>query len=491
MTEHAARDVLLVRAIEAEDGAAAVLTREDRQHADAVALRESPLRDPSDRAATAAFLADRARVALERLDARYPKLQRVRILGRWPPWLNWFVPGGALAAGLVTNAIEGDRLNILAFPLLGMIAWNLAVYASLLISWTRRAARPRRGPDPAGPLLNWLLAPSAAQLAGHPTLERAVGRFGRDWVTAATPLTRARAHRTLHLSAAALAAGVLAGMFARARYTAEYTAGWAGTWAGAEAEIAALLKIVLGPASALTGISLPGVERLAQLRGAGENAGDWLILWMVTAALFVIVPRLLLALGSFVRAARLQRRMAIDDDLYVRRVCRNAAGHAPRVRVVPYGFELPGQEAGQLKALLAQVLGDKTVVEIDPPVAYGQEDQWLAAHESQIRGADQLILLFNLSSTPEAENHGAMASGLRQRLGTGLEVSVLLDDSAFMRRHRGQPSAPRRLEERLQAWKTVLAAAGMEPVLVSLGRVSDDRDALRKLEQALVPGAGR
>jgi hypothetical protein len=487
LSEKAARDVLLVRAIEAEDTAAAVLTREDRQVATAAALRSNPLPDPPAPRETGAFLKHRAEIALDKLIGRYPKLQRARDLARWPQWLNWALPTGALLIGLASNAIDGDRLNILAFPLLGMIAWNLAVYLWLLIGWMRRAAGRGGGDRPVGRSFDWMLSPPTTQLAGHPTLERAVTRFGRDWVAAAAPVTRARASRTLHLSAAAFAAGLLAGMFARARYTAEYTAGWAGTWAGAEAEIAALLNVVLGPASALTGIALPGVERLRELRGAGENAGDWLILWMVTAALYVIVPRLLLALGSFMRSERLKRRVPVASDLYVRRVVRDAAGRARRVRVVPYGFELPAGGADRLKRLLGEVLGEKASIKVDPPVAYGREDEWLEAHGGELTRSDQLILLFNLASTPEAENHGAMLTGLRQRLGNAVELSVLLDDSSFLHKHRGQASAARRLEERLHAWRAVLAAGGLEPVRVSLDQGQSGDGALA-LERALVGG---
>jgi hypothetical protein len=486
LTEEAARDVLLARSIEAEDKASAILTGEDRQHATALALQLNSFRDkPSDRD-TASFLASRASVALDRLVSRYPKLQRARNLARWPGWLNLALPGSAFVLGLMTNAIEGDQLNILAFPLLGMIAWNLVVYAWLLVTSLSRA-RHGSADRPLSRTFEWILSPSSAQLAGHPTLERAVTRFSQEWVRTATPLNRTRANRTLHFSAAAFATGLLAGIFARARYTAEYTASWAGTWAGAEAEIAALLKVVLGPASALTGITLPTAERLRELRGAGENAGDWLILWMVTAALYVILPRLLLAFASSLRTERLKRRLPLEHDFYVRRVVRDAVGAACRVRVVSYGFEPSGEAPAKLKRLVAEVLGDKATFEVEAPVAYGHEDEWLSAHGHELTHSDQLILLFNLASTPEAENHGAMLSGVRQRLSNAVELLVLLDDSAFVHRHRGQASVKRRLDERLNAWRAVLARSNVEPIRVSLDH-DEHGDAARALERTLLRG---
>ncbi len=490
LPEDAARDVLLVRAVESEDPQAGVQTRDDRQYATAAALSAAPLGESADRRQTAAFLARRAALALDRLVARYPMLQRPRNLTRWPRWLNWVLPLTALVVGLATNAIEGDRLNILAFPLLGMLAWNLAVYLWLLVTAVRRwlAADKRASGPPA--IVGWMLRPASGHLAGHPTLERSVVRFGRDWAAAAEPLTRSRASRTLHLSAATFALGIVAGMFARARYTAEYSAGWAGTWAGAEAEIAALLKIVLGPASALTGIALPTVERLRELRGAGENAGDWLILWMVTAILFVIAPRLVLALGSLVRSAQLRRRLEIPHDFYVRRVLRDAIGRGRIVRVVPYSFEPTREAHDKLRRLLVAALGEKTTVETDTTVPYGDEDEWIARQGERLGQADQLIILFNLASTPEAENHGAMVQGVRNRLGNEAELTVLLDDSSFMHKHRGQPSGPRRLDERLQAWRAVMTACAIEPIRVSLNSDSDPDEA-RVLEQALLHSTGR
>jgi hypothetical protein len=245
--------------------------------------------------------------------------------------------------------------------------------------------------------------------------------------------------------------------------------------------------VVLGLASGITNIALPTEARLRELRGAGENAGDWLTLWMVTAALYVIVPRLLLALGSFMRSQRLKRRLPVEHDFYVRRILRDAVGRTRRVRVVPYGFEFAGQAVDTLKRLLAQVLGDKAAIELDPPVHYGSEDQWLQSNGAQLTQSDQLILLFTLSSTPEAENHGAMVSGVRQRLGNAVELLVLLDESGFVHRHRGQASAQRRLEERLSAWRSVLALADIDPIRVHLDQEADDK-AAGELERALISG---
>jgi len=487
LSESEAIDVLLVRAIETEDSDALVLTRDDRQYATAAALSGQPMPDDPRRSETAAFLAARARRALERLTARYPTLERVRTLSRWPRWLNWAVPLAALAVGFVSHRLDGERLNILAFPLLALIAWNLAMYVVLAArALLSSATRKDRSGHPLRHALEWLVRPASARLAAQPTLERGVALYARNWADAAGPLTHARASRTLHIGAAMFAIGILAGMLLRARYTANYSAGWSGTWAGAENEIAVLLRIIFGPASLITGIALPSVERLRELRGGGENAGDWLILWAVTATLFVIVPRLVLAAFRGARAAMLARRIAVPDDFYLRSLLRDATGRATSLRVIPYGFALADPARDQLQASLRGAVGEKSRIAVEPEIPYGNEDDWLAANGADLGQSDQLVVLFNLSSTPEAENHGALVAGIQAALrGAPTAVTVLLDDSGFRHRLRGQPSADRRVDERVAAWRSMLAACGAAPTVVSLSE-TDERAAARTLEQALM-----
>lgn len=491
LREDEAIDVLLVRAIEAEDADALVLTPDDREYASAAALSFQPLANPPSSRDRAIFLSRRSTLALDRVTARYPMLDRVRSLSRWPRWLTWSVLLGALAAGLATDVIGGKQLNILAFPLLALIAWNLAVYLVMALHAVLRRTRPKHSQaHPLRHALEWVVRPASARLAGQPTLERAIVRFAGDWSQAAGAITHARASRTLHLGAALFAIGVLAGMLLRARYASNYTAGWSGTWAGAEAEIWVMLKIILGPASVITGIPLPSLERLRELRGGRENAGNWLLLWAVTAGLFVILPRLILAAASGARATFLARHLNIADDFYLRSLIRNALGCAGNARIVPYGLQLSDAARERAVRLLTAALGQKTRVHVDPPIAYGAEDEWLAGEGEQLAAGDQLILLFSLASTPEAENHGALVQGVRKRIGTtGTQLLVLLDDTNFRRKLGTGASAQRRLQERLDTWKSVLAATGVSPLSISLNPIDEAPEAQR-IEQALLRAGG-
>jgi hypothetical protein len=61
----------------------------------------------------------------------------------WRPWVGWLVVAIAFALGLMVDAIGPDqRVNILAFPLLALLAWNLIVYLLLIGSSLFSIAAP-------------------------------------------------------------------------------------------------------------------------------------------------------------------------------------------------------------------------------------------------------------------------------------------------------------------------------------------------------------
>ena len=138
------------------------------------------------------------------------------------------------------------------------------------------------------------------------------------------------------------------------------------------------------------------------------------------------------------------------------------------------------------RSMLAAALGEKVSVSFDPPVAYGQEDEWIAANARELSESDFLVLLFSLSSTPEAENHGAFARAVRKQLGNGsTSLIVLLEEGALRRRLEGSPSAERRLAERRQSWSAVLAGSGLEGIPVSLDAATEEQ-AAQSLERSLL-----
>lgn len=496
MTEDEARDLLLVRAVELNDLAEMTLTAEDQRLATAAGLsaqsenRRAPSREQEDEV----FLVKRSAFASARIVTRSPVLARAANGVRWPSWIGWSAPLGALAIGVVTNEIDnGQRLNIIAFPLMGMLAWNLAVYAWLAAGWLRglRHAAPERHEAGFGArLLSWS---AKRRSRDDSSAGLAVTRFVDDWLTASAPLTQVRSTRTLHLAAAALAAGVVLGMYGRA-LGLEYRAGWESTFIDA-ATLARIVEIVLGPASALTGLTLPEAAELEALRWRpgklGENAGRWIHLYATTAAIFIIGPRLLLATWNAAKAWSLRRRFPVPgrEDFYVRRLLREARDDGTVVRVIPFSFHLHQEAEQRLRRLLTGVLGDRTRVATDAPIAYGTEEVWLASAAIDPE-TDHVLALFNLSATPEAETHGAFLTALQRRIAechSGASLTAVVDDSAYRLRLAGQAGSGQRLETRRLAWDTVLQRAGAVPLIIDLSEV-DEFALIQRVEGALMGG---
>ena len=127
MNEAAARETVLVRAIETADAGRAVWSDEDR----AWATRAASEITGSD-AAPDTFVARRASLALERLRTRHPAFARALRAVTWRPWIVPVLAVAAFALGIAADQLGPTRrVNILAFPLLALLAGT---------SWSTRSS---------------------------------------------------------------------------------------------------------------------------------------------------------------------------------------------------------------------------------------------------------------------------------------------------------------------------------------------------------------
>jgi hypothetical protein len=329
-----------------------------------------------------------------------------------------------LALGLLVDAVgSAGRINILAPPLLGLLLWNVAVYALLVVMQLRGgvgAPRPLRR-----------------------ALSRALQRLGVADASQVAP--------ALHAGAAAFALGALAAMYLRG-VAFEYRAGWETTFLSVDT-VQRVLAVVLGPASRLTGLPLPGAAELDTLhfrRGGGENAARWIHLYAVTVLLVVVLPRALLALV----AARQARRPEPAADMRP----------ALAVHVLPYSYRVARESLPALAGALERNAGRRVAMSVAEPLPLGAEDELERLMPADAPPA--LAALFTLNATPEAENHGAFVAALAAR--TREPLVVLVDESAFVRRFTG-PDATKRRDERRRAWSDVMQARGVTPQFVDRG----------------------
>jgi hypothetical protein len=130
-----------------------------------------------------AFLIRRAERVLDRLRSRSPAVTHILALAGGVTWLGRFVLLLAFAAGVSLSALDGSRrINILAFPLIGLIAWNLLVYVLLFVTWIRSRGRPATGFWSAAVYERWI-ASRIESLMRHSTrynvpLTTGLRRFG-------------------------------------------------------------------------------------------------------------------------------------------------------------------------------------------------------------------------------------------------------------------------------------------------------------------------
>lgn len=493
MTEDDARSALLVRAVETSPTGQVAWTDDDRAWANRAAAEVE-----GEGASSDAFIARRARLAAERLSNRERSVRRALRALEWRPWVGWALALAALAIGAASDAIGGtQRVNVLAPPLLALMAWNILVYVALgMRAFASLMGRKRRPPGPMARLIA-----RAAHAAGARHLPGAdapaLVRFASDWAQAGASLNASRIARVLHVAAIAFALGALAGLYVRG-LGLEYRAGWESTFLDA-ASVRRVLDFVLGPASWITGVALPDVSRLEAMRfpaSTGEPAGTWIHLHAVTVALVVVLPRLLLAIGARLREHRLATRFPVSlDDAYFSALARAHRGEAANVAVVPYSHQPTPQATLGLRAMLGAVLGSPMNLAVAPPVAYGDEDS-AAAGLVGTAGPTLVVALLPSTATPEDDAHGAFVDALSAALPAGATLLALVDESGFVARFGdADPTATRRREERRLAWMRFFAARERRPLIVDLERTTAPvaeralREALDRLSGHPMPQA--
>lgn len=451
--------VCWVRAVEQGAGDAVPWHEADAAWASAEARRA--VGESDDRATALAFVVARAQLAQRRLAERdgawRAPLQGNAEAPRAWRWLLW-IGAGLLAALIVGNVLgPTQRINLLAPPVLLLLAWNLVVYALLLVApgkglsaWLARAidqARTRfSGRGVAAPLM------------------AVRARFAAEWALATRGVQQPRVAAALHLAAALLALAVVASMYV-VGLAFDYRAGWDSTWLDAQA-VQRLLATVLAPASAVSGIALPDAAELARLRFAegssGERAGRWIHLYAVTLAMAVIAPRLALAAWAGWRARRAAAGLALPlDEPYFRALLRDGPQRPRPVTVLPYSYTLGAAQQAALVPALVAAIGPGAQPRLVPSLPLGAEDDL----KSHLPGdlAPDVAVLFAASATPERESHGAFVRALVAALPRGAQLAVLVDESG-LRQHAGRASdAELRLTQRRAAWQRLLHDLSLPP----------------------------
>ena len=434
------------------------------------------------------LLAFRAQRLLAQVRLRSPAVDHVLAVAGGLTWVGRAALVLAFLVGLSLSTLDGSRrINILAFPLIGLIAWNFFVYALLIVVWIKR-----RGSTPAaipwvgrfyerwiGARIDGLLKQS---MRFNAPLAAALQRFARDWAQVEHPLLLERAERLMHCAAALVAAGLIAGLYIRG-IALRYEAGWESTFLGPES-VHALLAVLYGPGARLSGIGLPSISGINALRWTGVSGGgeaaSWIHLIALTAVLYIIVPRLILACMSGFKLWRLSKNPPLPGALigYGRAALAGTAGGAlhESAGIVCFAYEPTPAAIAGLQTLLAATLGAIIKVKMRASIHYGQEDEFRAALTgSDADATDWNVLLMTAASTPEVENHGAVINALRDSLVRKSQprpLLIVIDTGPYAARMQGDATFEQRLRERRNLWSEFVAGYGMRACIVDLSHIT-------------------
>ena len=313
----------------------------------------------------------------------------------------------------------------------------------------------------------------ARSRAFNAPLAEALQAFAREWYESTKSLSLARATRVFHLAAAAVGVGLIGGLYMRG-IAFDYQAGWESTFLDAP-RARAVLAALYGPASWLTGIAVPDLAQLEATRwragAGGEPAARWIHLMAASALLYVVLPRLVLALAATAAALRLSLRAAPPASLaaYFRASFAAIDGAVAKASalIAPYACELSPGALARLIAWLPGATGGVLDVNARASVPHGEEDRYLATVLGG-EAADFIVLPFSLASTPEDENHGKVIGGVRELLaqaGPHARLLVVIDEAPYSDRMSGSPE---RIAERRALWRRFVEAHGVKPAFVSL-----------------------
>lgn len=480
MLEHSALEVVAVRAIETQDREGSIWTDAERAWAS-----RSAAQAVGEQAAPERFLAKRASLLLEHPAGRNKRLlAQVRGM-HWQPWYGWAAVSAAGILGALIDRIGAShRVDLLAPPVLALIGWNLAAYLILLA--THRSGTSHV-PGPLRRLTMRIVqftpasgfpASRAAFASGDAVNSASLANLTRVWFILAKPLYGARVGRILHSAAAALALGVILGLYFRG-LVSEYKATWESTFLDASF-VHGMLAVILAPGAWLTGIPVPDAAHIQSIRApSSENAAIWLHLYAASMFLIILVPRIGLALHAWRKERRLARNFPIPlDDRYFQVLLRGFRAKAERVRVVPFSYTLSQAARSGLETILARSFGGGASLIFEAPIRW-QDDESVVSRISS-EGREPVIVVFNLTATPEDDVHGAFVEALKEHL-AGHDLIAVVDGSEFESRWPGDDS---RLEKRRSAWSALFTTRRLPMAYVNLAN-PDLKKADSAIDEAL------
>ncbi|MBC7602002.1 MAG: DUF3482 domain-containing protein [Ramlibacter sp.] len=348
MGEPAARRIVLMRAIEQSDAQGKLLSAAEREQIDhdvrkaAIAPTATGHRPP--RLTASQFLDARAHRVLDAMQERSADLSDLKEPQPWARWLVVGVPLAGIVFGIATDIIANPhRVDLIALPLLGILAWNLAMYAILAAGWVMSRGESKPSPF-MSQLGRWTDGPWVTRRRQAALGMQVRASFLRQWYAVTSELHLQRIKRVLHLGAAGWAIGVILSLLVRG-LVVEYRVGWESTFLDAN-QVHVLLNALRLPALLLFPFQPFTPQDVAALhfsQGGGAAGGArWVLMYVALLLVVVVIPRGLLAGWALLRekAGARDLRLDVADPYFIRIVSLQDAARVQVGVIARHGGDL-------------------------------------------------------------------------------------------------------------------------------------------------------
>tara|TARA_R110002096_G_scaffold397401_2_gene593324 strand:+ start:3160 stop:4623 length:1464 start_codon:yes stop_codon:yes gene_type:complete len=467
------RKILIVQSVEETDEHDSAISGPDR--ADAAAIAGAPIPKNCSPSDENAFLAKRADILFLKITSRFSENNSWLHSSPSPhrlAFITFAVFAIAAICGFLTNELGPDkRINILSFPLLGILGWSLIVYIREIILFFQKRDQLFRDGWLAA-LIHFAIHPTRRQISSDnsppDSLSSANTLFQHRWFELMTPVHGSRLKSVLHFAALILAASAILGMYFNGLAN-EYRAVWESTFFSDAGQLRPFLKFVLGPAAAMTGDAIPTISELASMRwtvgqsdSPGENAARWIHWYAVTIGLFVILPRGVLGVIWKLKSLQLSRTLPYRETSphYYEHLLAISSGTAKPVFIIPYILD-PSNELRELTNSLEHHFQCPVEIDCLDTIPFGKEDL-----EPNVTVAENnsVIPLFNFASTPEQETHLALYQTLLDASPNPVKF-ILLDPTSFDKKAAGFADSEKQRADRLEAWQRLFSDTDVEFIL--------------------------
>jgi len=385
--------------------------------------------------------------------------------GRW----SWALVGWALA--LLTGYWLSDlgqaaEFNLLALPLVGLLAWNAVVIVlGVLCELIPTSAVAGRGGWVAEFLAHGISRMGKASKEVESGVAEAVRtRFEEFAWPLAWRRLQMRLRMWLHVAAALLAIGGTTALYVRG-WSREYRAVWESTLLS-KSSATAFFETLFKPASKVLRVPIPldQIEGMHRTNGKVEKpapALPWIHLYAGTLLVLIVVPRLLLAGLGVARCGRTlaQPARALNWGGYLRTLLRAVEGGSERIQVLVHAVEPTLAHREVWDRGVRERFGGMARAEY-VRIPAGEEDEFAAAWQPVCAN---LVMLFNMATTPEAEVQRRLVSDVRQRLLTKHaepELVVLLDGTSLAGRW-----SPEKIAGREQLWTQMVEGLASDVIV--------------------------